>query len=581
MKGKYILFLICSLFLCEVSAQTLEQARTLFTKGEYEQAKPVFKKYTKSQPSNGNYNYWYGVCCLKTGEAEEAVKPLEIAVKKRITGGQLYLGQAYNETYRFEDAVNCFEEYIADLSKRKKPTEEAEKLLEKSKSDLRMLKGVEEVCIIDSFVVDKATFLNAYKISEESGKLFTFNEFFKTEGDHPGTVYETEIGNKIYYSEKGEKGNLDIFSKNKLLNEWSDGRPLPGSINASGNANYPFVLSDGVTVYYASDGEGLGGYDIFVTRYNTNTDTYLVPENVGMPFNSPYNDYMYVIDEYNNLGWFASDRFQPEGKVCIYVFIPNNSKQTYNYEAMDQQQMIRLAQIHSLKETWKDKKAVAEAQQRLEAAMSHKPQERRKVGGAFPQGCHDSQPHALFGRGRALPDPLSIVEKAALAVELRVLDHGQVMLQAYPVREPPQGCRRSEKIPEFPGIVQGGGIVVNVIMDVLAVCMGGNKKGVLSLCPAHGRFIAHPVCLLRGDLTRAKGLPDLIAQHIRIPPLFPARDSLVLCLCQKKLGVGGTVVALIGGNQFAALGFLRVLSIVKTVFQRLGNGFPLADMMGH
>ena len=50
MKGKYILFLICSLFLCEVSAQTLEQARTLFTKGEYEQAKPVFKKYTKSQP---------------------------------------------------------------------------------------------------------------------------------------------------------------------------------------------------------------------------------------------------------------------------------------------------------------------------------------------------------------------------------------------------------------------------------------------------------------------------------------------------------------------------------------------------
>ena len=195
--------------------------------------------------------------------------------------------------------------------------------------------------------------------------------------------YETEIGNKIYYSEKGEKGNLDIFSKNKLLNEWSDGRPLPGSINASGNANYPFVLSDGVTVYYASDGEGLGGYDIFVTRYNTNTDTYLVPENVGMPFNSPYNDYMYVIDEYNNLGWFASDRFQPEGKVCIYVFIPNTSKQTYNYEAMEQQEIIRLAQIHSLKETWTDKQAVTEALQRLKAAISHKPKERRAMDFEF------------------------------------------------------------------------------------------------------------------------------------------------------------------------------------------------------
>ncbi len=102
-----------------------------------------------------------------------------------------------------------------------------------------------------------------------------------------------------------------------------------------------------------------------------------------MPFNSPYNDYMYVIDEYNNLGWFASDRFQPEGKVCIYVFIPNTSKQTYNYEAMEQQQIIRLAQIHSLKETWKDKQAVTEALQRLEAAISHKPKERRAMDFEF------------------------------------------------------------------------------------------------------------------------------------------------------------------------------------------------------
>lgn len=389
MKKKYILFFLCCFFLTGffgisgLSAQTLEQARTLFTKGDYEKAKPVFKKYVQSQPANGNYNYWYGACCLKTGEAQKAIKYLETAVKKRITGGQFYLGQAYNDAYQFEDAVVCLEEYIDELSKRKKSTEEAEALLEKSKADLRMLKGVEDVCIIDSFVVDKANFLNAYKISEESGKLFTYNDFFETEGKHPGTVYETEIGNKIYYSEKSEKGRLDIFSRNKQLDEWSKGRPLPGSINETGNTNYPFVLSDGATIYYATDGEGLGGYDIYVTRYNTNTDAYLTPENVGMPFNSPYNDYMYVIDEFNNLGWFASDRYQPEGKVCIYVFIPNTSKQTYNYEAMNPKQMIRLAQIHSLKETWKDKAAVNEALGRLEAAINHKPQERRIVDFEF------------------------------------------------------------------------------------------------------------------------------------------------------------------------------------------------------
>ena len=40
-----------------------------------------------------------------------------------------------------------------------------------------MLKGVEDVCVIDSFVIDKANFLKAYKISEESGKLFTYNDY--------------------------------------------------------------------------------------------------------------------------------------------------------------------------------------------------------------------------------------------------------------------------------------------------------------------------------------------------------------------------------------------------------------------
>ena len=78
---------------------------------------------------------------------------------------------------------------------------------------------------------------------------------------------------------------------------------------------------------------------------------------------------------------------------------------------------------------------------------------------------------------------------------------------------------------------------------------------------------------------RKEGLPDLIAQHIRIPPLLPARDGLVLCLCQKELGIGCTVVALIGGNELPALGFLRVLAVIETVFQRLGDGFPLADLV--
>ena len=86
---------------------------------------------------------------------------------------------------------------------------------------------------------------------------------------------------------------------------------------------------------------------------------------IGMPFNSPANDYMYVVDEYANLGWFASDRHQPEGRVCVYVFIPNPTKEVYDYERTDPARLRSLAALHALRDTWEDPGRVAEAQARL------------------------------------------------------------------------------------------------------------------------------------------------------------------------------------------------------------------------
>ena len=384
MKLRYtILSLFCLLFNA-VSAQTLDQARVLFVKGQYEKAKPVFERYVKSQPNNANYSYWYGVCCLKTGEVNKSIRYLEFAAKKKIQNGTLYLGQAYDRAYRFEEAAGAFGEYIEGRVKREEPTEKVRAMLERSKAKARMLKGVEDVCVVDSIVVDKAGFLNAYKISEESGKLHTYNEFFNVQGKNEGTVYETELGNKIYYSKAGGSNTLNIFLRNKLFNEWSKGIELPENVNAEGNTNYPFVLTDGVTIYYASDGaHSIGGYDIFVTRYNSGSETCLAPENIGMPFNSPFNDYMYVIDEFNNLGWFASDRYQPADKVCIYIFVPNASRLAYNYEAMVPGKVRNLARLNSIKDTWKDESIVAAARERLTAAMTRQPKEHKEYEFVF------------------------------------------------------------------------------------------------------------------------------------------------------------------------------------------------------
>jgi tetratricopeptide (TPR) repeat protein len=354
-----------------MAAQTINEAQALYNKGDYEKAMPTFKRYVKSQPGNANYNLWYGVCCLKTGNAAEGLKYLQTAVKGRAQSGQLYLGQAYNALYRYDDAIDTYEDYIAELEKRKRPTEEAEALLDNAKRNLRMLKSVEKVCVVDSFVVDKENFLQAFRIGEENGKLISARDYFGDEADRNAVVYMTEMGDKIYFGQRDGK-EMNIYTSNKLQNEWSTPTPLPERINGEGDTNYPFMMPDGVTIYYASTGDNsIGGYDIFVSRYNSETDGYFTPENIGMPFNSPYNDYMYAIDEYNNLGWFASDRYQPEGKVCVYVFVPNESKTSYDYESMDENEIIALAKLTSIKATWKgEEESVKSGLQRLAEASA-------------------------------------------------------------------------------------------------------------------------------------------------------------------------------------------------------------------
>ena len=128
-------------------------------------------------------------------------------------------------------------------------------------------------------------------------------------------------------------------------------------------------MSDGITLYFAQQGpNSIGGYDIFVTRYDSDTGTYLKAENLGMPFSSTANDYLYAIDEANKLGYFVTDRRQPAGKVCIYVFIPNETRKVYPSETYSDDQLRSLAAIERIADSWDNKAQRNEALNRLYAA---------------------------------------------------------------------------------------------------------------------------------------------------------------------------------------------------------------------
>ena len=362
MIKKHIICFLALFCTSVLSAQTLTQAKKLFDKGNYEKSKTAFAKFIKNSPSNAEYNYYYGASLYEIGELNKSVPYLEKSAKRKYIGAYRYLGKAYADLYRFDEAVENYETHIEWLEEKNRDTETAQAELSEVLKRSRMFKSAEKVIVIDSIIINKATFLEAYNISASSGHIL-WNE------DKNGTIHENELGNKRILSEmKDDK--MQLYTQVKVLDGWGEKHEIE-SLNELGNVNYPFILGDGMTLYFASDAEGsLGGYDIFVTRYDSEDNTYLRPSNIGMPFNSTANDYLYVIDELNNLGWFVTDRYQPTDSVCVYVFIPNESKQSYNYEATDLQVIIDAATLRNIRTTWTDMNEVNAALSRLEKAKN-------------------------------------------------------------------------------------------------------------------------------------------------------------------------------------------------------------------
>ena len=214
-----------------------------------------------------------------------------------------------------------------------------------------MREMTQQIIIIDSIVADKDQLLSQLRLSDETGRIVSSVDFFG-EGDST-TVFINEMGNKAYLSQPDDSLHQQLCTSDLLGGEWSKPQLLKGISEGISETAYPFMMADGMTFYFAGKGEeSIGGYDIFMTRYDARINSFLKPENIGMPFNSEANDYLFAIDEYAHIGYFVSDRRQPEGKACLYIFIPKESRKTYDPIVYTDAEIRGFADISSIADTW-------------------------------------------------------------------------------------------------------------------------------------------------------------------------------------------------------------------------------------
>ena len=149
-------------------------------------------------------------------------------------------------------------------------------------------------------------------------------------------------GKTLYFASDrlGGQGGTDIYVSTLNANGvWSDPQNLGADVNSSFDEKFPFIADDG-TLYFASNAPGgLGGLDIYKTRFVDGK--WNKPQNLGAPVNSSNDDFSFIFDNTQKTGFFASNRPGGKGEDDIY-------RCTYNGDQLDYSVKIRVLDANSL-----------------------------------------------------------------------------------------------------------------------------------------------------------------------------------------------------------------------------------------
>ena len=204
-----------------------------------------------------------------------------------------------------------------------------------------LMGSTKKVVWLDSLSLDRAHWLDSLSLSPDAGR-FVVGTSLGTSLTNCGTAFVNALGT-VAILPAGSPRRL--YRLVKADNRWSVPEPLPGLDSSFTDIDYPFLTPDGGTTLVFSAhhaGSDIGGRDLFITRYNPDTRRFVRPVSLGMPFNSPADDFCYVL--------VVTNRRQPSDRVCRYTFLFD----TPNFEELttDDHQLLRqAAALHSIAES--------------------------------------------------------------------------------------------------------------------------------------------------------------------------------------------------------------------------------------
>lgn len=130
-------------------------------------------------------------------------------------------------------------------------------------------------------------------------------------------IYAPTLSKRIFFSMADTLGVRGICETHYADTAWTLPAPVSEEFLTGEDSVYPVVQGD--RMYFSSRGlYGVGGYDIYVSKRDSE-GRWGTPENLGFPYNSPFDDFLFINTDDQKYSMFASNRECSRDSVCVYV----------------------------------------------------------------------------------------------------------------------------------------------------------------------------------------------------------------------------------------------------------------------
>ncbi len=244
---------------------------------------------------------------------------------------RLYLlAQSQCLQYKFKEAIQSYQAYIPIADKLILSDIETKQYIIECQNALQLIKTSFRPILYEKHRVGWDSVAEQPTLSTMPYRLIPlpaalYGQFDDASIEPPTLVaYPTsrEVGARVVYANrKSKQGQRDLyFVELRGNNLWSQPTELSAVINTPFDEAMGILSEDGKTLYFSSRGQyGMGGFDIFRSTYDAVLHQWNAPENLGFPYNSPYDDYLFGLPDAEGRIVLASNRAIAADSLQIFT----------------------------------------------------------------------------------------------------------------------------------------------------------------------------------------------------------------------------------------------------------------------